>query len=270
MRHVNAGAIPEPLPPTWADDPNAPRCFAARQANPPPAWRHARQCYFADIVHLDAQLGRVLDALEETGRAGDALVIFTADHGEMLWDHAFCGKGERHYDGCIRVPLIVAGPGLAAGIACDRFVQSEDICPTVLESAGLPPRPLPMAGPYLKCSADEIPTLAGRSLLGLCRGQSPGDWRQSAYCEIFNYTGSVDPMFWARTIRTPGFRYTLYPGGAGEQLFDLRSDPDELVNRVADRALADTRRRLRDELLDRIILQDWPRSPRDLFALGVH
>ena len=68
-----------------------------------------------------------------------------ADHGELLLDHGFTGKGERHYDAAIRVPLTIAGPGLQRGATVDRFVQHEDLFPTILELAGVvPPEPRTM------------------------------------------------------------------------------------------------------------------------------
>ena len=71
-------------------------------------------------------------------------------------------------------------------------------------------------------------------------------------------------------MRTADWRYTRYPNGTGEQLFHLAEDPDEQHNLAADPAHAATRNELRDRLLDLVILQDYPHTHRDLFALGVH
>ena len=270
MGLVDVDHLPEPAPAEWTSDPHAPGYFAGRQPVPLKGWRHARQCYFADIAHLDQQLGRVIDALEETGRWAKTYFFFLADHGDLLLDHGFRGKEERHYDACIRVPLIVAGPGLGRGATCDALVQLEDICPTVLEAAGLRPEPMPKEGPYLKLSAEAIPVLPGRSLLPLCRGETPSDWRQDAYCESYNAIWSIDPGDWARTVRTADYRYTLYPNGNGEQFFHLRDDPQEQRNLCADPAAARIRQDLRDRLLERVIMQDHPKTRRDLYALGVH
>jgi arylsulfatase A-like enzyme len=233
-------------------------------------WEYARHCYFADIVHLDRQLGKVLDALEETGRLANTFVVFLSDHGELLGDHGFAGKEERHYDACIRVPLIIAGPGLQGSLVRDEYVQHEDICPTVLEACGVSLPALPKMGPYLKVRQEDIDILPGRSLLGLCRGETPEAWRDAAYSESYNAIWSITPGDWARTIRTREFRYTFYPAGNGEQMFDLRSDPDEQHNVVADPAYARQRQALRDRLLELIVMQDYPKTRRELFALGVH
>jgi arylsulfatase A-like enzyme len=233
----------------------------------PEHWREMRHCYFADIAHLDRQLGRILDALEARGRLEKTYIIMIADHGDMLLDHGFRGKENRHYDACIRVPLIVSGPGLKKGLVCDEIVQLEDIAPTVLELAGLP-APKPPRGPILQGADPEY--FAGRSLVPLCRGARVDDWREYTYVESYNTTINASPVHWARTIRTRRFRYTYYPRGSGEQLFDLVDDPNEIRNLAGNLAYADLRRQMRDRLLDAAILQDYPHSPRHLFAHGVH
>ncbi|MHC5058294.1 MAG: sulfatase family protein [Planctomycetota bacterium] len=172
LRRVDSGCLPEPAPPEWHGDPDAPAYFRGRE----PAsgdWRWARRCYFADICHLDAKLGLVLDELERSGRLESTLVVFLSDHGELLFDHGFRGKEERHYDACVRVPLMVAGPGFARGAVCDEIVQLEDVCPTVLDVTGQAFDPMPKTGPHLKMDAAAIPQLPGRSLRELRGGDVP-------------------------------------------------------------------------------------------------
>ena len=269
MQEVHIDQIPEPLPAEWVDDPHAPGELKGRTPACQEAWRYARQCYFADIVHLDHQLGRVIDTLQETGRLETTYLIFLSDHGEFLFDHGLRGKEEKHYDACIRVPLIIAGPGLREGATCDHIVQLEDICPTALDMAGLQFPPMPKMGPYLKTPAEDIPTLPGRSLLPLCRGENPTGWREAAYSESYNHISADHPGQWARTIRTKRYRYTFYPDN-GDQLFDLQTDPDEQHNLTADPGHQDIRTELRDQLLNLIVMQDDPKTRRNLFALGVH
>ena len=270
MRCVNVDQIPAPVPAEWVEDPHAPAYFRDKTPVDAADWRITRQYYFADLVHLDRQLGLVLDALEQAGRLPNAYLIFLSDHGELFGDHGFRGKEERHYDACIRVPLIIAGPGLEQGLVCDQLVQLEDLCPTVLEMAAMPPPRFPKQGSYLKADAEDIPTLPGRSLLALCRGETPSGWREAAYTESYNAIWSVTPIDWARTIRTHDFRYTYYPHGGGDQLFCLRDDPDEQHNLVGDPAHEGVRQDLRDRLMELIIMQDYPLPMRELFALGVH
>lgn len=268
MQYVNLEKVPEAVPAEWYGAPDAPDYF--RDKKPLLCGeRFARHCYFADIVHLDRQLGRVFEALEETGRLDNTYIILLADHGELLGDHGFGGKEERHYDACIRVPLVITGPGLKQGITCDEMVQLEDICPTVLEMTGQTMPPMPIHGFHLDKPSTDFSSLPGRSLLPLCRGEEVFNWRDAAYSESYCAVWSNTPNDWARTVRTKKWRYTWYPDD-GEQLFDLENDPDEQKNLAHDLAHAELREEMRGRLLKAIVLQDWPRTRRNLFALGVH
>lgn len=269
MKYVNTDKIPKPAAPEWVLDPHAPGYFKDKT---PVAgdWQYMRQCYFADIVHLDHQLGEIMKALEKTGRMDNTHIIFISDHGELLNDHGFRGKEERHYDACIRVPLIVAGTGIHGGLVRDEMVQLEDICPTILDIAGLTMPAIQKMGPYLKIEPESISTLPGKSLLELCHGGKPETWRESAYSESYNAIWSITPGDWARTIRTRDFRYTFYASGNGEQMFNIETDPGEQHNLVADPAYAKKRQELRDKLMELIVMQDYPKTRRELFALGVH
>ena len=263
---VDEDVIPAPLPAEWRGDPGAPRCLAvlAEMAGERD-WLADRTHYFADLLHLDEQLGRIRAAVTERGRADQTYWVFLSDHGEMLGDHGLISKGEMHYDACIRVPLIIAGPGLGGGRRRDEFVQLEDIFPTVFEMAGLPvPAPLSLR------LALPFPTLPGRSLLPLCRGQRIPDWRSCAYAESYNNIDSNSIDRWARTVLTDEWRYTWYPGGGGEQMFCLNDDPGEQINRAGIRAYSEERRQLRNRLLEQIVLQSHPGSPRSRYAYGVH
>jgi len=269
MKAVNVDRIPAPLPAEWVDE-YGPAELKRRTPNMPEHWRYCRQLYFADLAHLDRQLGRILDLLAEAGRLENAYIVFLADHGEMLHDHGLRAKAEKHYDACIRIPLVVTGPGLRSGCECDELVQLEDICPTVLDISGQRFPVMPKMGRHMDEDAADIARLPGRSLLPLCRGEEVDEWREAAYCESYNNISSTNPGQWARTIRTKQFRYTFYPRGSGEQLFDLRADPDEQANLAMLPEHAGTRQELRDRLMELIVLQDYPKTRRDLFALGVH
>lgn len=269
MERIDPSRIPEPAPSEWLDDPLAPHCFSQTGfRSDEAAWRDRRHYYLADVAHLDHQLGLVIEALEESGRWENTVLLFLSDHGDLLYDHGFFGKAERHYDACVRIPLIVGGAGVRPGITCNALVQLEDIVPTILELAGLPQPQLPVQGPH---TPDETaPGLPGSSLLPWCHEEQPSGWRDAVYIESYNNTNSRTPQNWARTIRTHGWRYTLYPSGAGEQLIHISDDVDETRNLAGDPCHAETRRAMRDRLLEEVILQDFPHPPRDLFALGVH
>jgi arylsulfatase A-like enzyme len=270
LDRIDLSLVPEPVLPEWADDPRRPTTFRPEdgpRTTIPDDWRVRRQHYFADVAHLDHQLGRVVKALRETGRWENTYLFFLSDHGELMFDHGLTGKGQWHYDACVRVPLTIVGPELKHGLVSDALVQLEDIMPTVLEIAGLPEPEPPSMGPYPRVLPDPLP---GRSLAGLCRGEEVADWRDDIHIQSFNNLRYITPHQWARTIRTHEWRYTMYPQGHGEQLFNLNDDPDETVNLVYDSAYANVRREMRERLLEAVIMQDWPHSPRDLFAHGVH
>jgi arylsulfatase A-like enzyme len=94
--------------------------------------------YDEGIAAADARIGRVLAALEESGLAGSTIVVITADHGEELGDHGgFWFHGNSVYDSVLRIPLLVRGPGVAAG-RFGELVQNVDLLPTLLGFAGLP------------------------------------------------------------------------------------------------------------------------------------
>ncbi len=268
--------IPEAAPAEWAGDAHAPTIFGdmGGRTEPSPEWRRERAHYFADMCHLDEQLRLIEAALAHSGRLDDAVIIFLSDHGDLLHDHGLKLKGGMHYDACVRVPLVIAGPGLGRGAERSELVQLEDICPTIYDLAGIDvPQP-----PFFRTSRPggglspdrTFDVLPGRSLVPQSPGEREADWRGVAYIGSFNSnTIPHTPDRWARSVRTHEWRYTTYPQGGGEQLFDLINDPDEQHNLVRDPAYGGVRRDLRDRLLELLILQDYPHSPRSRFAFGV-
>ena len=95
--------------------------------------------YYAMIELIDDNVGRMIQALEESGQRENTLVIFTSDHGELLGDHQLVGKGCRFYECLVRVPLICSWPGrVQEGRVCDALVELMDIAPTLLELAEVP------------------------------------------------------------------------------------------------------------------------------------
>ena len=115
-----------------------------------------------------------------------------------------------------------------------------------------------------------MPILPGRSLLPLCRGEDVPGWRDCIYSESYNFVAESHPGQWARTVRNERYRYTMYPDGYGEQLFALTSDPDETSNLAGDPGHAAVRAELRDRLLELVIMQDYPKTRRELWGFGVH
>ncbi|MHC4624557.1 MAG: sulfatase-like hydrolase/transferase, partial [Planctomycetota bacterium] len=95
-----------------------------------------RQEYYAIITHMDKQIGRILGALEESGKADNTYIFFTADHGLAVGHHGLMGK-QNMFDHSVRVPLMVVGPGIPANKKIDAAVYLQDIMPTTLELAGI-------------------------------------------------------------------------------------------------------------------------------------
>lgn len=167
------------------------------------AVRVHRAEYYAIISHFDHQVGRIMAALEATGKAENTYVMFTSDHGLAVGQHGLMGK-QNQYDHSIRVPLLVSGPGLPAGRRVDRMVYLHSLFATTCELARLP-----------------VPeTVQFPSLVPLLRG---GD--QVLHEEIF---GAY--RHFQRMIRTERWKLIVYPMAGETQLFDLRNDPHERHN----------------------------------------
>ena len=176
--------------------------------------------YYALIEHLDAQIGRMLDALDASGRARDTIVIFTSDHGLALGSHGLVGK-QNLYEHTIGVPLVVAGPGIGPGVRTAAPIYLRDLFPTVCEWCSVP-----------------IPEgLDGRSLAGALRGgAAPHEFVVGYYRDS------------QRMIRTDRWKFIRYPQIDREQLFDLVADPDELHDRIVDPAAKPTADALKEKL----------------------
>jgi len=180
--------------------------------------------YYGMVAQLDHALGRVLRALDETGQADGTLVVVTTDHGELLGDHQMLFKGPLHYDGLLRVPLVVRGPAVRAGRVVTEPVGLIDLAPTVLEAARLP------------CP----PTVEGRSLGALLAGEAQG--REWVLTENDHEMGFVLHL---RTLTTARYVLTRYDTMAGVgELYDRALDPSERENRWHDPAYSGTRREL--------------------------
>jgi choline-sulfatase len=169
----------------------------------PEAVRLHRREYYALLSYMDRQLGRILDALEQTGQAGNTHVIVTGDHGLAVGEHGLLGK-QNLYDCSVRMPFIVAGPGIAAGRRIDSLMYQHCLFPTMCDLAGV-------ATP----ASVQFP-----SLLPLLRGARKPLF-DSLYCA---YRG------FQRMVRTDKYKLILYPEARRYQLFDLEQDPWEITS----------------------------------------
>lgn len=218
--------------------------------------------YCESISRMDQGVGKVVDAVRATGRDGDTLIIYVSDNGPP-----FPGAKTTLYEPGIHLPLIVAAPGRRAGVVNQAMTSFVDLAPTILDWAGLEP----------------AKAMSGRSLLPIIDEENPSGWDVVYGSHTFHEVTMYYPM---RMIRTRQYKYILnvahpleYPFASDlwesrtwqgvlkrgdtrygrrtvtallhrptEELYDLRSDPDEAVNLAADPKCADVLKEFRDRL----------------------
>ncbi len=196
--------------------------------------RIARAAYFGLCEHVDAMIGQVLDALDETGLAHNTLLIYTSDHGEMAGEHG-CWWKSNYYEGSAGVPLIARWPGrIAAGSTNTAVCNLMDIGPTLAEVAGTT-----VSGP-----------IQGRSLLRLLYEGRDDAWPNETTSELVDGRGGT--LLPSRMIRSGPWKLWAY---ADEErlppaLFNLDDDPRELRDLGEDPAHEATRQHLLQRLYE--------------------
>lgn len=188
-------------------------------------WRYYIWSYYRHVEMVDAEIGRVLDALDASKHADNTLIVWTVDHGDGLARRKLVTKFFA-YDEAIRVPMVVCPPGAKDGGGTDRthLVSGLDVAPTLCDFAGV-----------------EAPPLArGRSLRPLAEGKSP-EWREFIVSEC---------LITGRMLRTPDYKFVAFKDDPVVQLFDMNTDPWEMKNLAEDSkhagTVADLRKRLAD------------------------
>jgi len=228
-----AGELPE-LPDNFEFDANEPEAIKKRRLGSEPFkgkwdkqhWRYYRWSYYRNIEHVDAEIGRVLEALEASGHAEDTLVVLTSDHGEGMGHHQMVRKSS-FYDEASRVPLLFSWPGHIREGHDESLhpVSGLDIVPTLCDYAGIRPPE----------------NMRGMSLRELLEG-AVLSWGRSVISEVTGNTG--------RMVRGPRYKYITYAENVVEQLFDMHDDCGETRNLAGDSkyasTLADHRRQLRE------------------------
>jgi arylsulfatase A-like enzyme len=188
--------------------------------------------YYAMITHLDAQIGRVLEALEASPYARNTIVVFAADNGLAVGQHGLLGK-QNLYDHSVRVPLVIGGPGLPQGRRADTLCYLLDVHPTLCDLTGVP-----------------VPaTVEGHSLLPALRNPQ-ARVRDSLFLAYRHFQRGV------RTDRWKLIKYNV-AGKQTTQLFDLERDPWETANLADDPAQAARVRELT------VLLRDWMKRTED-------
>jgi len=160
-----------------------------------------RKEYYAIITHMDHQIGRILDALEISGKASNTYVIVTADHGLAVGEHGLMGK-QNLYDCSVRIPLLISGPQVTPSRKIDELVYQHSMFATTCELAGV-----------------EIPkTVEFPSLAPLVHGEV-----RPLHDAVFSYYRDLQRM-----VRTKKHKLIVYPKAHRVQLFDLEADPWEM------------------------------------------
>ena len=213
---------PRPEPPPGFPEPSVPRrnadLFIGRDASPEQA-REMTRAYWASTSFMDAQVGRVLEALERLGLRENTIVVFWGDHGYHLGEKGKWSKAYSLFEVGTRVPLIIAVPGARAQ-ATSRNVELQDLYPTLADLCGLPRPP-----------AD----IRGRSLAPLLKNPR-ARWENNAAYTVTMFQNKL-----GRAVRTERFRYAEWDEGrSGRMLFDETRDPHELKNLAEDPAYAKT------------------------------
>lgn len=173
-------------------------------------WKNLVRSYLACTSFVDSQVGRVLDALEASGKADNTIIVLWSDHGWHLGEKAITGKNTL-WDRSTRVPLIFAGPGVTPGGRCEQPAELLDIYPTLLDLCQLP------AGESLE----------GHSLLPQLKDANTSRTWPAITTHNHDNHG----------VRSKNWRYIRYADGS-EELYDMRADPNEWKNLASDPAFA--------------------------------
>jgi choline-sulfatase len=229
---------PIPVPPANAAIPSRVRRKPAFRAFPPQLLAmipEIRANYYGKISLIDEHVGRLLAAIERKGWLDATLVVFIADHGEMLGDHGRLRKGTFHESG-VRVPLLMRWPGrIDAGAVSEALVENIDVFPTLLEAAGCPAP--------ARC--------AGRSLWPVLQRDAP-EVREAQLAEVEHHRENQ------MMLRTRHHKLAVDAEWRTFMLYDLERDPQEQRNLVGDPAAGDLETRLRQMLRTRLERSSLP------------
>ncbi|MDC0584287.1 sulfatase-like hydrolase/transferase [Bacteroidales bacterium] len=208
------------------------------------AVRKHRQEYFALITHLDAQIGKIIKALEESGQLENTYIFYSADHGLAVGDHGLFGK-QNMYEHSVKPPLFVIGPDVPKNKKVDVDVYLQDIMASSLDLAGV------VKPEYVEFS----------SLMPIVKGQQTA----SSYDAIYGcYKTDLQRM-----VKKDGFKLILYPHGKTIRLYDLNNDPQELNDLANHKAYKTKVSELYQALLSLQVEMDDPFDLKTVFGAEI-
>lgn len=184
--------------------------------------------YFAMITHLDYEIGRLLDALHQSGKEDNTIIVFTGDNGLAVGQHGWLGK-EDIYEHGVRIPLIMAGPEIAENVRNDAYVYLYDIFPTLCEKVGI-----------------DVPnSVDGKSFAHLLDGNHGESFRDELYLIFDNFV---------RGVKDENYKLIEYRNGDEEAdkwtfLYDIKNDPWETVNLANSEEYKDKVQEMREKIL---------------------
>jgi len=226
--------------------------------DPDIALKEFTQAYLACVAFVDAQVGKILDAIENNSDSNvrdNTLIIFTSDHGYHLGEKQYIFKQSPWEESC-RVPFVVSGPGVVSGQVCTKPISLVDVYATCVDFAGI----------------SEPHTLDGNSIKPLLADPINGSWAGSVYSvsgigsSASVSTNQVAPYSQQHfSIRTDQYRYIYYRNGE-EELYDHSNDPNEWTNVVSSGAYSTALDQMRSYYRYAVGLEEEP-PPLPIFSL---
>lgn len=211
--------------------------------------REMKAAYYATIEHIDFEVGKLMKYLEKTNQRENTLILFHADHGELLGDHGLYRKGSFFYEPSVRIPFIASMPSLfPKDKQIDDLVELVDIVPTIYEILG-----------------EEIPKrIQGKSLMPLIRGDKQYKHRDGVYSEYYN----ANPKFprhtgiYATMWREEDYKLIVHHGSELGELYNLANDPNEMTNLWNDSYYSDKKNELIKKCFDASVFTMDPMPER--------
>jgi arylsulfatase A-like enzyme len=217
------------------------------------AYAEAIACYYGYCSFVDWQVGRVVETLRETGQLNDTVIIFTSDHGDYAGAHGLFLKGLPAFEEAYRVPLLARTPSdYPDGVVRDDIVQLHDVAPTIVDlvsgdafppvSRLSPENPHARGGENVEAMEGE-PSFTSTSLVPFFRDERPADHVQEGFAEFHGQDfGWTQRVYWNDSMKY------VFNTFANDELYDLESDPHELLNVAEDGEYEETKKALSERM----------------------